>query len=211
MSKEDSTPIEKLFGSKTRAKLLELFFSNTNKSYYVREITRVINEQINSVRRELINLEGVGVVKSETYDNKVYYSANMKSQYAHAFQELFAPRKATTTSGAAPVEVQRIVRRNNWEDMIRPVAKYLKGLIVTNRLPGQDGIDMLVIGDDGAKKLTRWAEVVEKRQGRPMNYVIMGRDDYLYRKSVRDKFLCELLEMELTEVYDPDKMINIEK
>ncbi len=211
MSKEDSTPIEKLFGSKTRAKLLELFFSNTNKSYYVREITRVINEQINSVRRELINLEGVGVVKSETYDNKVYYSANMKSQYAHAFQELFAPRKVATTSGAAPVEVQRIVRRNNWEDMIRPVAKYLKGLIVTNRLPGQDGIDMLVIGDDGAKKLTRWAEVVEKRQGRPMNYVIMGRDDYLYRKSVRDKFLCELLEMELTEVYDPDKMINIEK
>ncbi len=40
------------------------------------------------------------------------------------------------------------------------------------------------------KKLTRWAEVVEKRQGRPMNYVIMGRDDYLYRKSVRDKFFC---------------------
>ena len=78
MSKEDSTPTEKLFGSKTRAKLLDLFFSDTSKSYYVREITRVIEEQINSVRRELINLEGIGIVKSETYDNKVYYSANMK-------------------------------------------------------------------------------------------------------------------------------------
>ena len=210
MSKEENSPIEKLFGSKTRAKLLELFFSNTSKSYYVREITRVIDEQINSVRRELINLESVGVVKSETYDNKVYYSANMKNQYAHAFQELFAPRKVTTSNGAAPVEVQRIVRRNNWEDMIRPVTKYLRGLIVTNRLPGQEGIDMLVIGDDSTKKLTRWAEVVEKRQGRPMNYVIMGRDDYLYRKSVRDKFLLELMEMELAEVYDPDKMIQTE-
>ena len=73
MSKENNTPIEKLFGSKTRAKLLELFFSNVNKSYYVREITRVIDEQINSVRRELINLESIGVIKSETYDNKVYY------------------------------------------------------------------------------------------------------------------------------------------
>ena len=71
MSKENNTPIEKLFGSKTRAKLLELFFSNVNKSYYVREITRVIDEQINSVRRELINLESIGVIKSETYDNKV--------------------------------------------------------------------------------------------------------------------------------------------
>lgn len=210
MSKEDSAPIEKLFGSKTRAKLLDLFFSDTSKSYYVREITRVIEEQINSVRRELINLEGIGIVKSETYDNKVYYSANMKSPYAHAFQEIFSPRKVPVNGGGASVvEVRRVLRRNNdWEEVIKPVTKYLSGLIVVNRLPGQDGIDMLVVGDDRTKKLTRWAEVVEKRQGRPMNYVIMDREDYLYRKSVRDRFINELLEMEITELYDPEGMIK---
>jgi len=211
MSKEDSAPIEKLFGSKTRAKLLDLFFSDTSKSYYVREITRVIEEQINSVRRELINLEGIGIVKSETYDNKVYYSANMRSPYAHAFQEIFSPRKVASAngSGANVVEVRRVLRRNNdWEEVIRPVTKYLSGLIVINRLPGQEGIDMLVVGDDRTKKLTRWAEVVEKRQGRPMNYVIMDREDYLYRKSVRDRFINELLEMEITELYDPEGMIK---
>lgn len=213
MSKEDSAPIEKLFGSKTRAKLLDLFFSDTAKSYYVREITRVIGEQINSVRRELINLEGIGIVKSETYDNKVYYSANMKSPYAHAFQEIFSPRKVPMANGAtsSTVEVHRVLRRNNdWEEVIKPVVKYLSGLIVLNRLPGQEGIDMLIVGDDRTKKLTRWAEVVERRQGRPMNYVIMDREDYLYRKSVRDKFINELLEMEITELYDPEKMIKSE-
>ena len=45
--------IDQLFGSKTRVKLLELFYSNPNRSFYVREITRKIDEQINSVRREL--------------------------------------------------------------------------------------------------------------------------------------------------------------
>ena len=210
MSKEDSTPIEKLFGSKTRAKLLELFFSNTSKSYYVREITRVIEEQINSVRRELINLEGIGIVKSDTYDNKVYYSANMKSPYAHAFQEIFSPHRAATSSGST-IEVQRVLRRtNNWEEIIRPVEKYLKALIVINRFPGQDGLDMLIVGDDNGKKLSRWAEVVEKRQGRPMNYVIMSRDDYLYRRSVRDKFLAEVLDMEIAELYDPEKLVHPE-
>lgn len=208
MAKEDSTPIEKLFGSKTRAKLLELFFSNVGKSYYVREITRVIEEQINSVRRELINLEGIGIVKSETYDNKVYYSANMKSPYAHAFQEIFSPRKAGPVGNT--VEIHRVVRRNNWEDAVKPVEKYLSGLIVINRLPGQEGIDMLVIGDDRTKKLTRWAEVIEKRQGRPMDYVIMSRDDYLYRRSVRDKFIAEVLEMDIAELYDPEHMIKSE-
>lgn len=210
MSKEDSTPIEKLFGSKTRAKLLELFFSDVSKSYYVREITRVIEEQINSVRRELLNLEGIGIVKSETYDNKVYYSANMRSPYAHAFQEIFSPRKAAPNV-TNTVEVHRVLRRtNNWEDLIKPVERYLSGLIVVNRLPGQEGIDMLIVGDDRTKKLTRWAETVEKRQGRPMNYVIMNRDDYLYRRSVRDKFIGELLELDITELYDPEKMIKPE-
>ena len=92
MVKENNTPVEKLFGSKTRAKLLNLFFENPGKSFYVREITRVIDEQINSVRRELSNLEGIGVVKNETYDNKVYYSANMKHVYAHALSEMFNAR-----------------------------------------------------------------------------------------------------------------------
>lgn len=211
MSKEDSAPIEKLFGSKTRAKLLELFFSNTAKSYYVREITRVIEEQINSVRRELINLEGIGIVKSDTYDNKVYYSANMKSPYAHAFQEIFSPHRTVSVGSSSNVEVRRILRRmGNWEELIRPVEKQLKALIVINRFPGQDGLDMLIVGDDSTKKLSRWAEVVEKRQGRPMNYVIMSRDDYLYRRSVRDKYIAEILDMEIAELYDPEKLVHPE-
>lgn len=216
---ENSAPIEKLFGSKTRAKLLKLFFSDVNKSYYVREITRVIEEQINSVRRELINLEGIGIVKSETYDNKVYYSANLKSPYAHAFQELFSPRKAAggVAGPAGPrltnaVEVHRVVRPgNNWEENIKPVKKYLKALLVIKKYPGQEGIDLLIVGDDRTKKLTRWAEVVEKRQGRPMNYVIMSTDDYLYRRSVRDKFIVELLEMEMTELYDPENIVRVDE
>ena len=48
--------IDALFGSKTRVKLLGLFMNNPERSFYVREITRNIGEQINSVRRELANL-----------------------------------------------------------------------------------------------------------------------------------------------------------
>lgn len=208
MSKETNTPIEKLFGSKTRAKLLELFFANTTKSFYVREITRVIEEQINSVRRELMNLESIGIIRSETFDNKVYYSANMKHPFAHAFQEMFG-RKGTNGVSAAPTQVQ-VTRRptNTWEEYIRPVAKYLRAMVLTNRVPGQDGIDLLIIGDDRTKKLTRWAEVVEKKQGKPLDYVILARDDYLYRRNVKDRFVMDILEMEMEEVYDPEGIIK---
>ncbi len=200
MSKENNTPTEKLFGSKTRAKLLKLFFENPEKSFYVREMTRVIDEQINSVRRELLNLESIGVIKNETFDNKVYYSANNKHPFCRPLIDIFSKKIDSTR--------EKDVKESTWEDYCRPVKNYLKGLIVTNRLPGQDGIDLLIIGNDKTKKLTRWAEVVEKKQGKPINYVIMSADDFTYRKNVRDRFVLEVLEMEITEIIDPDKIIK---
>ena len=129
MSKENNTPLEKLFGSKTRTKLLSLFFGNPERSFYVREMTRVIEEQINSVRRELLNLESIGIIKNETYDNKVYYSANNKHPYARPLTMLFSTR--------TDVVVDVVVKPNVWEEYVRSVKNYLDCLIVTNRLPGQ--------------------------------------------------------------------------
>ena len=200
MTKAANTPTEKLFGSKTRAKLLNLFFENPDKSFYVREMTRVIDEQINSVRRELLNLESIGVIKNETFDNKVYYSANSKHPFCRPLTEIFSKKISTLSD--------QDIRETTWEEYCRPVKKYLKGLIVTNRLPGQDGIDLLIIGNDKTKKLTRWAEIVEKKQGKPINYVIMSPDDFTYRKSVKDRFILDVLEMEITEIIDPEKLIK---
>ena len=200
MSKESSTPVEKLFGSKTRAKLLKLFFKNPEKSYYVREMTRVIEEQINSVRRELLNLESIGIIKNETFDNKVYYSANGKHPFYRPLIEIFSKKIDTSR--------EKDVHATTWEEYCRPVKNYLKGLIVTNRLPGQDGIDLLIIGNDKTKKLTRWAEVIEKKQGKPINYVIMSVEDFSYRKSVRDRFIDDVFEMEISEIIDPEKIIK---
>ncbi len=200
MSKETNTPIEKLFGSKTRAKLLKLFFESPEKSFYVREMTRVIDEQINSVRRELSNLESIGVIKNETFDNKVYYSANSKHPFCRPLVEIFSKK--------IDAMLEKDTRENVWEENCRPVKNYLKGLIVTNRLPGQEGIDLLIIGNDKTKKLTRWAEVIEKKQGKPINYVIMSPDDYTYRKNVRDRFIQDIFEMEISEIIDPEKIIK---
>ncbi len=199
MSKDNSRPLEKLFGSKTRAKLLALFFENPNKSYYVREITRVIEEQINSVRRELTNLNALGLIKVETYENKVYYSANVKHPIARPMAEIFAKKFNTVTD----MDVQRV----GWDEYVKPVKSVLKALVVTNRAPGQDGVDLLIIGDDRARKLTHWAEVVEKKEGKPLNYVILSREDYLYRKSVKDRFVTDVLSMEIHTKIDPEKML----
>lgn len=199
MSKENTLPLEKLFGSKTRAKLLSLFFSNQNKSYYVREISRVIEEQINSVRRELTNLSSLGLVKIENYENKVYYSANTKHPFARPMSQIFSSK----IESVQDVEV----KRNTWDDYRRPVKDLLDAMVVTNRLPGQDGLDLLIVGDDSSHKLARWAELVEKRQGKPINYAIFSKEDYFYRKSMHDRFIADVYKLEIVERYDPNGIL----
>src|SRR3954471_12600350 len=104
--------IEQLFGSKTRVKLLQLFYSNPNRSFYVREITRKIDEQINSVRRELANLLSIGIIVSDTTNNRLYYEVNQKYEYYDPLLAIFgekgsggqAKAKKTADSGAPSEE-----------------------------------------------------------------------------------------------------------
>src|SRR5215210_3907156 len=100
--------IEQLFGSKTRVKLLQLFLSNPNRAFYVREITRKIDEQINSVRRELANMLSIGIIQSDnsqsdSSNNRLYYEVNQN--YVHYLplkaifgDSQFAPAADTASS-----------------------------------------------------------------------------------------------------------------
>ena len=115
--------IEQLFGSKTRVKLLQLFYSNPNRSFFVREITRKIDEQINSVRRELSNLQSVGIITSDNTNNKLYYEVNRKYEYYDALQTIFGGGKKKTTRAAKPTDVVK------QEDGLEGYSKFV-GLLV---------------------------------------------------------------------------------
>lgn len=91
--------IEQLFGSKTRVKLLRLFFSNPNRSFYVREITRIVDEQINSVRRELANMLSLGIISSDSANNKLYYEVNQDYEYFDALQSMFSEIASESEEG----------------------------------------------------------------------------------------------------------------
>src|SRR3989338_5449570 len=56
--------LEQLFGSKTRVNLLGLFLNNPAQPYYLRQLARKFKIQLNSIRREVENLEKFGVIKS---------------------------------------------------------------------------------------------------------------------------------------------------
>lgn len=68
--------LKALFSSNTRVKLLIAFLSSPGEEFFIRELTRTLNEQINSIRRELNNLKKVGLLKSRSKNRKKYYYVN---------------------------------------------------------------------------------------------------------------------------------------
>src|SRR5215510_12875023 len=107
--------IEQLFGSKTRVKLLQLFYGNPNRSFYVREITRKIDEQINSVRRELANLLSIGIISSDTTNNRLYYEVNQAYEFYEPLRAIFgngstAPAEESKAAAKAPPTASSIER-----------------------------------------------------------------------------------------------------
>ena len=49
--------LEKLFGSKARVKILKLFLTHSEEKFYIRQIARKLKLQLNSVRRELAEVQ----------------------------------------------------------------------------------------------------------------------------------------------------------
>jgi predicted transcriptional regulator len=68
--------LKTLFTSKVRVKILKKFFLQKEERFYVRELTRDLDEQVNAVRRELEALKKIGLLKSLDENRKKYYFLN---------------------------------------------------------------------------------------------------------------------------------------
>jgi hypothetical protein len=198
--------IDKLFGSKTRVKLLHLFMNHPGQSFYVREITRLIDEQINSVRRELANMLEVGVITSDTADNKLYYQVNQRYEFYTALRAIFAGESisadqasAVATDGVNEQEVAIVQAISGLRLAI------LSGVLVKG---STSSVDIVLVGNVSTQKVRAAISMIEKLEGREINYTVLPYDEFYYRISVRDKFITEILAAKHSVVVDTDNVLE---
>ncbi len=196
--------VEQLFGSKTRVKLLRLFYSNPNRSFYVREITRKIDEQINSVRRELANLLSIGIISSDTNNNRLYYEVNQNYEYFHALSAIFGEEpvstiKRATVGESGDSEIKTIKSLGNVE-----LALYT-GQFTRDE---SSGIDFLIVGDVNQAKLNHFISELEAKEGKEIRYTMMPVGEFRYRQQVKDRFLANVMEAKNQVLIDKHNLIS---
>ncbi|HSH31678.1 MAG TPA: transcriptional regulator, partial [Candidatus Saccharimonadales bacterium] len=180
---------DQLFGSKTRVKLLSLFLNNPDRPYYVREITRKIDEQINSVRRELSNLLSIGIVKSDSANNRLYYEANQKYEHYSQMRSIFANIPIKTKALEDTKEDDQIAKKLLQTGQIE--LAFLTGTFVRDP---HCSVDLCVVGDVNRAKVAKVVAEQEQEMGRELNYTILTPQEYHYRLNLKDRFLTSIVE-----------------
>ena len=196
--------IDSLFGSKTRVKLLHLFLNNPEKSFYVREITRMIDEQINSVRRELANMVSVGIVQQDAIDNKLYYSVNEDYPYIKPLAAIFSDKNTEGGAGAAGGV--------SWKDSLGRM-RGLKLAIISGKLVvgSNSAVDLLLVGDDmSAVTIKNLVKKIEKDRKIEINYAVISYDDFYYRMSVKDRFIMDIVRNKHSVLVDTENIMRKE-
>ena len=169
--------LKALFSSTTRIKLLSTFLLHPDQEYFIRELTRLLDEQINSIRRELENLKRIGMVKSRTRNRKKYFRVNPEFELYTDLRNIFG--KAVQGESAFIAELKRI--------------SGLKLLALAGSFVGEDDpVDLLIVGE--VKKSDVEKLLQHDPSLRSVKYSIFSVPDFLYRLNLKDKFIVDIVE-----------------
>lgn len=182
-------PLDSLFGSKTRVKLLSLFYNNPERPFYVREITRKINEQINSVRRELQNLLNVGIVKSVNQSNRLYYEVDPSFRFHSELLSMFQKIPSQSKEIRETKEEDQILKKIQKAGNVKVL--FLSGAFVRGSM--QD-IDIFIVGDMNKARLSQIIQDMEQSMNRELNYAALRVEDLDYRRNLNDRFILDMID-----------------
>ena len=171
-----SSTLKALFSSQTRVKLLSTFLLHPESEYFIRELTRLLGEQINSIRRELENLRRIGLVKARHRNRKKYYRVDQEFPLFADLRSLFGKEVQSESPIVASLKNMPNIRL----------------IVLAGSLAGTESkVDLLIVG--GVKKELIEALLVQDSELKHVKYSVFSEADFLYRLSLKDRFILEIL------------------
>ncbi len=174
--------INRLFSSKLRTKLLDVFLSLSDARFYIRELERKIKEEAKNVSRELKNLEALGLLISEKQGNLKYYSVN---ENFFLYPELKAIIFKTT--GVQGILKEALKRLKGIE------TAFIYGTYATGKESESSDVDIMVIGKPDLTELNEVISNLEEKLNREINYMCFDQEEFKERRKAGDAFINDVL------------------
>jgi predicted nucleotidyltransferase len=176
------TAIERIFGSRIRAKVLAWLFTHADQSFFVRQIASILKEDPTNLSREMAKLENLGVLKSKREGNLKRYQANPACPFFLELKGLVL--KTTGVAG----QIKVVLAHLEGIDHAFIYGSYAKG-----EEGGSSDVDLLLIGNVDMDRLDMLLGDLEKKLGREINYVLYHPREFESKKKARDGFIMDVL------------------
>lgn len=184
--------LEQLFGSKTRVRLLRTLFRSPDRAFFVRELARLLEVQINAIRREIESLTTAGLLlevegKPESMSKagatlRKYYRINRDCMIFSELQALLNKEQFVNED----TFIQDLQAKIG-----KPVLLLLSGHFThDDRAPS----DILIVGPVKERVLEKLIQQYEKKSGETIRYTVMTQKEFMDRRYVMDKFIFSLFE-----------------
>lgn len=174
--------LEHIIPSKTRRKILELFFLHPEEHYYLRKVVRDIDEEVNAVKRELDILENAKLLLKERRLNKVFYTLNKNWHFYDEFLRIF------TKLIPLVVDIYANHSKIGKIKFISVSTKYIKRQLIKS-----DEVYFIFVGIIVQPELTALIEIAEKQFIQEINYTVMTEEEFKFRKKNNDPFIWKFL------------------
>ncbi len=170
-----------LLVSATRRAILAKFFAHPEEAFYIREITNEVKRTLSGVRKELFQLEKLGLLKSEKRGNRVFFSLN---HHSPLFYPLLLLMEKSYGLGAKLYQ-QR--------DRLGKLRLVLASNQFLTWAKDAQGVDLVVVGRVVLPELGKIIRQEETRRGREINYAVMSWREFRLRYRNNDPFLITFL------------------
>jgi DNA-binding transcriptional ArsR family regulator len=156
---------------------------DTDASFHVRGLVRILDEEINAVRRELLNLQDAGILISQKEGNKLVYKLNKKCPILWELRSIFYKESSIGKAILKAVESVDGVQ----------VAVLTESFIKKNYENPTD-VDFLFIGDMKVRELSTAISQVEKEEKRDIRFSAITKEDFDFARKKKEPFLMNILE-----------------
>jgi len=174
--------LKNIIPSKTRRKILELFFQRPNENFYLRAVVRELGEEVNAVKRELDILTEEKLLLREKRLNKVFYTLNKNYLFYDEFLRIF------TKSGPILQMIYKNLSRLGKVKYIAISSRFAKRLPIK-----EEEIYFLYVGIIVLKELEILMKEAEALYQAPINYTVMTEEEFIFRKKNNDPFIWRFL------------------
>ena len=170
--------------TKAQKKVLTLFFSNPDKSFYLNEVVRYAAMGKGAISRELSKLSGAGLLVVSKQGNQNHYQANIHSPIFNELKQI-----VLKTFGVIGL----------LQACIKPLLPQLERAFVYGSVAKGDDhaasdVDVILVGDDlSYSEIMQMLEPVERQLQRAINPTIYSPVDFAYRLAEGQNFLTKVM------------------